>query len=296
MKIKHKKYIILSLAASIFLSIYVCFSAAQVKAFATNNEPQDTPLIQNDNDKATFDCNGGKFSDGSDAITITQNLYPGATYNTPNEIPIKENYVFMGWWTQPDGGWRIGRASQIEYKETETGIQYIVIENLYARWTPGVPISITADEGHNFFKYSVGDYEGQEKITATSLNSNIPLNTRFIVSKNNKEILFISTFDLDFIVGKLEAIPLDNYVIDKWFKNGELLNEGEIYTINDQSKGISLNASYKSTLPTPVNPQIEATTTAQTDDSLSTLATDLIIIFLASAIYYVYARIKSQRK
>ena len=78
--------------------------------------------------------------------------------------------------------------------------------------------------------------------------------------------------------------------------NGEVLNEGEIYTINDQSKSVSLNASYKSTLPTPVNPQIEATTTAQTDDSLSTLATDLIIIFLASAIYFVYARIKSQRK
>ena len=87
----------------------------------------------------TLHANDGKFANGEDTTIVT--VIFGDNYQFGTEVPVREGYKFLGWYTSYTGGTKVTTATKVQTAEAHT---------LYAQWEEKAEINadeITAQTG-----------------------------------------------------------------------------------------------------------------------------------------------------
>lgn len=166
-----------------------------------------------------------------------------------------------------------------------------VTENLffYGHIWPAAKLnlSVGAEESHECFKITSStneDYNPGYSIESEEFNCDLYEGTKVTFEGDRvKTYCEINEENADPYIEEydLQAIPKENYSFAQWTLNGEVVEDGTTLTV-EQFKNLNIGVNYMSTItPTPDNPDIITTNTAQTGDNVGIFA---IVGLLASVI------------
>ena len=131
---------------ALFLALAMTLAMFPATVFANDDEGYDEGTEGSDSIVATFDANGGAFSDDVTTIPIETD-YDGSV-NSPNEDPTKDGYIFVGWSYYPEQG--SGTTSFYWYDENEEYQTLKITENttFYAQWEEAWTVTFDANGGY----------------------------------------------------------------------------------------------------------------------------------------------------
>lgn len=96
----------------------------------------------------TFDAAGGMFPQG-DATTYACEQVTDTAYALPPFEPVRDGYVFDGYWTAQTGGTRITSSTSVTLTKAHI---------LYARWTANEPITVRFNANGGTVSLASGEY------------------------------------------------------------------------------------------------------------------------------------------